>query len=33
MHKVLAVGGSLFILADTIFILCACKLSSKYDNN
>lgn len=33
MQKVLGVGVSIFLLVDTVFILCACKLSSKYDNN
>lgn len=33
MQKVFVVGGSIFLLVDTIFILCACKLASKYDNN
>ena len=32
MHKVLIVGGSIFLLVDTVFILCACKLASKYDD-
>ncbi len=31
MHKVQIVGGSVFLAIDTIFIIFACKLSSKYD--
>ena len=32
MQKILVIGTFIFLLVDTIFILCACRLSSKYDN-
>jgi hypothetical protein len=31
MVKGLFIGGLIFITVDTLFILCACNLSSKYD--
>lgn len=33
MIKSLLLGGLIFIMVDILFILCACVLSSEYDNS